>query len=75
MPIEQLSEREALTVELALIIEDPASIEAIDLAATILEVFERRNPPQANLMRESLYRWAQQWPRNVQATNGPIVKA
>lgn len=59
-----LSERDQFVVELALRIEDPAGIEAIELAATILEVFEGREGRQLELMRESLYRWALQWPRS-----------
>lgn len=62
-----LTERDHLTIELALIIEDPASVEQIDLAAVIIEVFERRSARQCELMRQSLWRWAQQWPRNLSA--------
>lgn len=62
-----LTERDHLTIELALCIEDPAGIEAIDLAAVIVEVFERRSARQCELMRQSLWRWAQQWPRTLSA--------
>lgn len=39
MPVNTLSERDHLTIELALIIEDPAGVEQLDLAAFILELF------------------------------------
>ena len=53
-----------LVIELALRIEDPAGIDAIELAQTIVEVFEGREGRQLELMRESLHRWAMQWPRS-----------
>ena len=65
MPVNSLTERDHLTISLALIIEDPAGIEAIDLAAVILEIFANRSGRQSELMRQSLWRWAQQWPRSV----------
>jgi archaellin len=63
-----LTERDHLTIELALIIEDPAGIEQIDLAAVVIEVFANRSGRQCELMRQSLWRWAQQWPRNCPET-------
>lgn len=66
-----LTERDHLTISLALVIEDPASIEQIDLAAVILEVFANRSGRQCELMRHSLWRWAQQWPRSAAANIEP----
>ena len=63
MAFVELSERDRLRIDLALEIEDPAGIEAIELADVILEVFSAREPRQAELMKESLHRWALQWPR------------
>lgn len=63
MPTTELTEREALIVNLALAIEDPAGIEALDLAREILEIFHNRGPFQADLMRQSLWRWSMQFPR------------
>lgn len=68
MPVNSFTEREHLTISLALILEDPAGVEQIELAAVILEVFANRSARQCELMRESLWRWAQQWPRNCPAT-------
>lgn len=59
-----LTEDQGFVIELALRIDDPAGIEAIELAHVILEVFGDRAPRQADLMRESLHRWAMQWPRS-----------
>jgi hypothetical protein len=59
-----LSKQECLVIDLALRIEDPAGVEAIELAQTILEVFGDREGKQSELMRESLHRWSMQWPRN-----------
>lgn len=59
-----LSKQECLVIDLALRIEDPAGVEAIELAQTILEVFGDRQGRQSELMRESLHRWAMQWPRS-----------
>jgi len=63
MPIVQFTEQDRFIVDLALTIDDPAGVEAIELAQTILEVFRNRQGRQAELMRESLHRWALQWPR------------
>lgn len=63
MPIE-FSERDKLIIDLALAIEDPAGVEAIELSQTIIEVFSDRQGRQTELMRESLHRWAMQWPRS-----------
>lgn len=68
MPIQELTDRDHLTIELALIIEDPAGIEALDLAAVILETFAKRSPRQCEVMRQSLWRWAQQFPRSLSAS-------
>jgi archaellin len=68
MPENRLSERDHLTLELALIIDDPAGVEQIDLAAVIIEVFANRSERQCELMRQSLWRWSQQWPRNCPTT-------
>jgi hypothetical protein len=57
------SKADCLTIDLALAIEDPAGVEALELAQTIIEVFGGRTGRQADLMRESLHRWALQWPR------------
>jgi hypothetical protein len=59
------SKSDCLAIDLALAIEDPAGIEAIELAQTIIEVFGDRTGRQAELMRESLHRWALQWPRHT----------
>lgn len=67
-PIHEISDRDALKIELALQVEDPAGVEALDLADVILEVFSNRSPAQAELMRQSLWRWSQQWPRNSPPT-------
>lgn len=69
MPITELTERDHLTIELAIVIEDPAGIEALDLAAVILEIFARRSPRQCEVMRQSLWRWAQQFPRSLAAVD------
>lgn len=69
MPIEQLTERDHLTIELAVVIEDPAGIEALDLAAVILEIFAKRSPRQCEVMRQSLWRWSQQFPRSLAAVD------
>ncbi len=53
----------SLVIDLALTIEDPAGIDAIELAQTIVEVFGDREGRQIELMRDSLYRWSLQWPR------------
>lgn len=68
MPVIEFSERDRLVVDLALAIEDPAGIEAVELARVLLEIFGDRSPAQAQLMQESLYRWSLQWPRRRQAT-------
>lgn len=62
-----LTEDQGFVIELALRIDDPAGIEAIELAHVILEVFGDRAPRQADLMRESLHRWSMQWPRSRRA--------
>jgi hypothetical protein len=67
MSVNDLTERDHLTIELALIIEDPAGIEQLDLAAVIIELFANRSARQCELMRQSLWRWAQQWPRALSA--------
>lgn len=75
MPVTSLSEREHLTIELALIIQDPAGVEQLDLAAFILELFANRSALQCELMQQSLWRWAQQWPRNCPVTErSPVPK-
>jgi hypothetical protein len=66
-----LNKQECLTIDLALAIDDPAGIEAIELAQTILEVFADRAGRQAELMRESLHRWSLQWPRNRDTAPSP----
>jgi len=58
-----LSKPECLVIDLALAIEDPAGVEAIELAQTVIEVFRDREGRQSELMRESLHRWSMQWPR------------
>lgn len=58
-----LSKRDCLVLDLALAIEDPAGIEAIDLAQGILDVFGNREGKQSRLMAKSLEKWALQWPR------------
>jgi hypothetical protein len=58
-----LSKPECLVIDLALAIEDPAGVEAIELAQTVIEVFRCREGRQSELMRESLHRWSMQWPR------------
>jgi hypothetical protein len=68
MPVNHLTEREHLTIELALIIEDPAGVEQLDLAAVILDIFQNRPARQCELMIESLWRWSRQWPRNCPDT-------
>lgn len=70
-PIVEFSERDQLRIDLALAIEDPAGIEAIELAEVILEVFECRQSRQAELMRESLHRWGLQWPRSSHGGQQP----
>jgi hypothetical protein len=72
MPLDHLTERERLVLDLALEIEDPAGVEAIELAHVILEVFGDREPRQADLMRESLHRWSMQWPRALSGRNEDI---
>lgn len=67
MSTHELSERCRLTIDLAIVIEDPAGIEQIDLASVILEVFADRSGRQCELMKDSLWRWAQQWPRSLSA--------
>lgn len=62
-PTHALTEHEQRIVDLALWIEDPAGIEAVDLAREILEIFHNRGPFQADLMRQSLWRWSMQFPR------------
>lgn len=57
------SKADCLAIDLALAIEDPAGVEAIELAQTLIEIFRNRTGRQAELMRESLHRWALQWPR------------
>jgi flagellar biosynthesis/type III secretory pathway ATPase len=63
-----LTKQDCLVLDLALAIEDPAGIEAIELAQAIFEIFNDREGKQVRLMRDSLHRWAMQWPRNCPAT-------
>ena len=63
MPIITLTIREQIALELAFIIEDPAGIEAIQLAHTILRVFENREGTEVEAMHQSLLQWSLQWPR------------
>lgn len=66
MSISKLSDQSTLLLDLALRIDDPAGIEAIDLAAEIIKTFENRSEEQCVAMRQSLWRWAKQWPRPVE---------
>jgi hypothetical protein len=68
MPAHELTERDKLTIDLALVIEDPAGVEQLDLAAVILDIFQNRPARQCELMTESLWRWSRQWPRNCPDT-------
>jgi len=52
-----------LKVELALEIQDPAGLVQLDLAEEIIKVFSNRSDEQCDAMRQSLRRWAMQWPR------------
>jgi hypothetical protein len=63
MPTITLTERENLVIELAFTIEDPCGVEAIELANSILRVFENREGPEAEAMHQSLLQWSLQWPR------------
>lgn len=65
---DDLTERQQLQLELALHIDDPAGVEQLDLAEVILEIFANRADRQCELMRQSLWRWSQQWPRNCPPT-------
>lgn len=68
MPASELTKRQYQQLELALVIEDPAGVEQLDLAELILEIFSDRSARQCELMRQSLWRWSQQWPRNCPPT-------
>jgi hypothetical protein len=74
VPVTRMSAREQLAVELALHIDDPAGVEALDLAECILDTFALREPFQCQVMTESLRRWALQFPRRQNGTTGPITE-
>lgn len=63
MPIINLNDRQGLVFELAFAIDDPVSIEVIELAHTIVRIFEGREGREVVSMHESLLQWSLQWPR------------
>lgn len=63
MPIVTFTSEVQLTLELAFAIEDPAGIEAIELANTILRIFRGREGEQLKNMHQSLLQWSLQYPR------------
>jgi hypothetical protein len=73
MSIITLTEKENLVIELALTIEDPAGIEALELANSILRVFHNREGAELEAMHQSLLQWSLQWPRRN--TTIPTEKA
>jgi len=63
MPIVTFTNEVNLALELAFTIEDPAGIEAVELAHTILQIFKNREGLEAEAMHQSLLQWSLQWPR------------